>query len=130
MLGESDRAKRAAQGHNNKSLHIWGIHTSYEFESEKYSRQYAFWILFKTCQRIAVQEGERGDKWTEMILKLQNNDKTMEWHYIFFHLYKYFAFYNIYSIYVWLSKIDYKVFNRSVCDWYLDIYKSIMILTI
>lgn len=84
MLGQSDRAKRAAQGHNNKSLHIWGIHTSYEFESEKYSRQYAFWILFKTCQRIAVQEEERGDKWTEMILKLQNNDKTMEWHYIFF----------------------------------------------
>lgn len=42
-----------------------------------------FWILFKTCQRIAVQEGERGDKWTKMNLKLQNNVKTMGWHYIF-----------------------------------------------
>lgn len=50
---------------------------------------------------------------------------------IFFSLIQLFCLLQyIYSIHVWLSKIDYKVFNRSVCDWYLDIYKSIMILTV
>lgn len=47
-----------------------------------------------------------------------------------YYFYKYSAFYNIYSIYAYILKIDYKDLNRRVCNEYLEIYKYIMTLTV